>query len=307
MAAILTNVAIRMVRWTKVYQLFMTDKLQFALTVLIALIAIVVAATEALLVGIVASLVVMAFKRRSGNCLMTCYEAENAVHTVEAFDFDTQVYNKMKPTVLHPWINPKTVKEQPDTDLPPTVETADMETIFSIEDTLVYAVLGDLNYFNAESHLVRLCNAEFKFRHIILDCNYLTFMDIDGAKMLQQVYIHAKKRKVAFVMCRVSADVHNYLRKEDWYQEMANYVSMTPAEALVEVRKPKPDDATAVDVKTNAMDVSMQALEETQQAIELKEDIPAIAIPKAHAEQLADEHISLVKPMVAATEQSTNQ
>ncbi len=83
-AAILTNVSIRMVRWPKVYHLFMTDKLQFVLTLLIALIAIVVAATEALLFGIVASLVVMAFKRRSGNCRMTCYENENAVHQVEA-------------------------------------------------------------------------------------------------------------------------------------------------------------------------------------------------------------------------------
>lgn len=286
----------------------MTDKLQFVLTLLIALIAIVVAATEALLFGIVASLVVMAFKRRSGNCRMTCYENENAVHQVEAADFDAQVYNKMKPKVFVPWTNPKTAKEQPDSDLPPTVETADMETIFTIEDTLVYAVLGDLNYFNAESHLVRLCNAEFKFRHIILDCSYLTFMDIDGTKMLQQVYAHAKKRKVAFVLCSVTKDVQNYLRKEDWFQEMSAYVNLTPEQALIEVRKPVEvivDEKKQDEAVPNKNNKNNMSEEEHIELVSMQQQLPET--PKPSPFQVADEHTVTVHPPSTEHESNTNQ
>jgi len=81
-------------------------------------------------------------------------------------------------------------------------------------DTLVYSVKGTLTYINAQSHLARFEDSLSGYKHVVLRLRELSFIDVDGIEVLDEIVSVIQSHRKLVVMSSISDLVKENLQNE---------------------------------------------------------------------------------------------
>lgn len=148
-AAILVNVALRMIEREHFMRMFKFDKKNFGLSLIVAVVTISIDPIVGILFGVAASLLLFIDKISRGQFELTVNNTQKQIH---------QRLSGEKLTELS-----------------------------GVVDTLVYSLKGQLAYINGQAHLARFEESLKDYRAVVLRMRELYFIDLDGVEVFDEI------------------------------------------------------------------------------------------------------------------------
>jgi SulP family sulfate permease len=148
-AAILVNVAVRMVEREHFSRMYAFDKKNFALSLVVAGVTIYIDPIIGILFGVAASLLLFIDKISRGQFELTVNNAEKQIHQ--------------------------------------RLSGEKLAELSGVVDTLVYSLKGQLAYINGQAHLARFEESLKDYRAVILRMRELYFIDLDGVEIFDEI------------------------------------------------------------------------------------------------------------------------
>ncbi|TXI33658.1 MAG: SulP family inorganic anion transporter [Niabella sp.] len=187
-AAILVNVAIRMIETEHFNKMYKHDKKSFILSMLVAFITVYEDPTVGILFGVAISLIIFVEKLSKGQ-----YE-------LIVNDINKKIADQVEG------------------------EGAHTHNLKANADTLVYSFKGQLAYVNGQAHISRFERGFSKeYKNIILRFRGVYFIDLDGIEVLEEILTHLKAEDKQILISGVSPVIEPLLETSKIYMEMKKH------------------------------------------------------------------------------------
>jgi len=183
-ASILVATAIRMVEKEHLVNLFVFDKQDFFIGILVCAITVLEDPIYGILFGVAVSSVIFLDKISRGQFELTASAVDSIVPTK---------------------ISGHEIKE---------------EEIKYLNETLVYSFEGQLAYLNAQAHVERFNKSLSEYKNIILRFRSVYFVDIDGVDALDEIIEEIKKQKKNVLICSVNTIIKPILEYSENYEKL---------------------------------------------------------------------------------------
>jgi len=192
-AAMLIQVAVRMIEFEVFEHLYHMDKKSFILAIVVAALCVLFEPTTGLVVGMAVSLLMVSDSlAKSHGELIVKYNQNVSVlsnkQVLQIVDDDEEP--KELPEIIRsrPDEDPGSDVELKEESFPAQVE--ETPTLDTFEGTLIYRLAGQLTFVNANAHFdrIRLFSKRVTgIKAIILSMRYLYFCDVDGIDVLCEI------------------------------------------------------------------------------------------------------------------------
>ncbi len=173
-AAILVNVAVNMVEMEHFGRLFIHDKTNFCISLLVALITIYKDPIIGILIGASISLLLFVEKLSDGYYELSVQHAEKS---------------------------------------PELIKDSSLELLAKDSDIFIYTIRGKLSYINSQAHVIRFETDLKEYKNIILNLREVYFIDIDGIDALDEIIEIARKQKKKILIAQANPLIENLLKK----------------------------------------------------------------------------------------------
>eukprot|EP01126_Amoeba_proteus_P066624 TRINITY_DN9685_c0_g2_i2.p1 TRINITY_DN9685_c0_g2~~TRINITY_DN9685_c0_g2_i2.p1 ORF type:complete len:663 (+),score=126.30 TRINITY_DN9685_c0_g2_i2:97-2085(+) len=103
-------------------------------------------------------------------------------------------------------------------------------------DVLLFTIPGDFTYLNAGSYVTRATHIQNKFRVVVISLSHLGYIDMDGVDSFTEIVEHFEKDGVTILIAGITPGTEQYqtLIRTKWFQELvdARRVFATHKEAV---------------------------------------------------------------------------
>lgn len=220
-AAILINVAVKMVEAHKIAHLWKTDKKNFCVMIVVVIVGIVGDPSYGLIAGILLSILIFAHHNSKGFAEIETRTATQRKR-VTAQDYDNEIYFKapfLSNTML-PLIKSETLVAD---TTPPTGDDCtfiDPMDVLIKGDILIYKIPSELTFLNGSAHTLRASKIERNYRAVIMDLRFIYFMDIDGCDALNGMINEFRHTTSVVVVSGVNYMIKPMLDRCSFFHDM---------------------------------------------------------------------------------------
>lgn len=269
-AAILINVAVKMLEVRELVHLWKTDKRNFGVMIAVIIIAIAKDPTYGLMAGILLSVLIFAHHNSKAFAEIESRTAKERKR-VTAQDYDNELYFRapfMNNTTL-PFIKTETLA----TNTPPLPihdedNPMDPMDILTKGNILIYKVPSELTFLNGTAHAARTSKIDRDYRAVIIDLRFVYFIDIDGCDALFEMIKEFKRTTNVVVVSGINHMVkpmlsrchffHDLEQEEKIFEDMDHALDNVDNIVIKEidelVRKRKHEEETS---KSTTLDLKM--------------------------------------------------
>ena len=181
-AAILVFVAFRMIEQEHFIRLFHSDKKNFVIALVVAVVTVWIDPIVGILLGTVISLLIFVEKLSRG-------QFELIVDNTEGKFVDK-------------------------------ITSETLEKIEKTGDTIIYSIKGQLAYINGQSHITRFEQSLGAYKNVILRLRELSFVDLDGVDAFDEIITLIKAQGKKVLVTGASPIISELLRESHEYKKL---------------------------------------------------------------------------------------